>query len=369
MFSFKIDSTSGKARAATICTDHGEIKTPVFMPVGTLGTVKAMSPHELKETDAQIILGNTYHLYLRPGHELIRDAGGLHNFISWQRPMLTDSGGFQVMSLSDLRKITPDGVHFRSHIDGSSHFFSPEKVMEIQTALGADIIMSFDECPALPATKEYVKKSLKLTLDWAERGKRAFNNEAQQALFGIVQGGVYEELRERSALALMDMDFVGYSIGGLAVGEPKEDMFRITNFLHDILPKHKPRYLMGVGTPTDLLNNIARGVDMFDCVMPTRNARKGSIFTRHGKMIIKAARYKEDFKPIDDECNCYACKHFSRAYIRHLISMNEILGMRLATIHSLHFYQELMQMARAAILEDRYQDFLAQQLLVLDRVI
>lgn len=369
MFNFKIDSCSAKARAATITTDHGEIKTPVFMPVGTLGTVKTMSPHELEETSAQIILGNTYHLYLRPGHELIRQAGGLHKFISWQRPMLTDSGGFQVMSLSDLRKITPEGVHFRSHIDGSSHFFSPERVMEIQTALGADIIMSFDECPPFPCNREYVEKSLKLTLDWAERGKRAFTNEAHQALFGIVQGGVYEDLRENSALALMDMDFVGYSIGGLAVGEPKEDMFRITNFLHDILPKDKPRYLMGVGTPTDLLNNIARGVDMFDCVMPTRNARKGSIFTRYGKMIIKAARYKEDFQPIDPQCGCYACQHFSRAYVRHLITMNEILGMRLATIHSLYFYQELMQMARKAILEDRYQEFLEENLQVLDRVI
>ena len=369
MFTFKLDSTSGKARAATITTDHGVIKTPVFMPVGTLGTVKAMSPHELEESHAQIILGNTYHLYLRPGHELIRDAGGLHKFIAWERPMLTDSGGFQVMSLSDLRKITADGVHFRSHIDGSSHFFSPEKVIEIQTALGADIIMSFDECPALPSTREYVEKSLKRTLKWAERGKKAFTNEKHQALFGIVQGGIHEDLREKSALALMDMDFVGYSIGGLSVGESKKDMFRITNFLHDILPQDKPRYLMGVGTPTDLLNNIARGVDMFDCVMPTRNARKGSIFTRNGKMIIKAARYKEDFSPIDPECGCYACQHFSRAYIRHLITMNEILGMRLATIHSLYFYQELMQMARAAILEDRYEDFLQQQLMVLDRVI
>lgn len=339
------------------------------MPVGTLGTVKAMSPHELKESHAQIILGNTYHLYLRPGHELIRSAGGLHKFISWDRPILTDSGGFQVMSLSDLRKITREGVQFQSHIDGSRHFFTPESVIAIQEALGADIIMSFDECPPFPATREYVEKSLKTTLKWAERGKLAFTNSARQALFGIVQGGVYEDLRERSALELMQMDFPGYSIGGLAVGEPKEDMFRITAFLNDILPKDKPRYLMGVGTPSDLLNNIANGVDMFDCVMPTRNARKGSIFTRNGKMIIKAARYKDDFSPIDPLCGCYTCRHFSRAYIRHLISMNEILGMRLATIHSLYFYQELMQMARDAILDGRYDDFLAEMLPVLDRLI
>ncbi len=369
MFRFKLEKTSGKARAATISTSHGKILTPVFMPVGTLGTVKAMSPHELKQTHAQIILGNTYHLYLRPGHELIRDAGGLHKFISWNRPILTDSGGFQVMSLAALRKISREGVKFQSHIDGSPHLFTPESVIGIQEALGADIIMSFDECPPWPATREYVEKSLKTTLQWAERGKAAFKNEKKQALFGIVQGGIYEDLRQRSALELMEMDFPGYSIGGLAVGEPKEDMFRITEFLHDILPQDKPRYLMGVGTPSDLLLNIANGVDMFDCVMPTRNARKGSIFTRHGKMIIKAARYKEDFAPIDSECNCYTCKHFSRAYIRHLITMNEILGMRLTTIHSLWFYQELMQMARQAILEDRYADFLSEMLPVLDRVI
>lgn len=369
MFKFKLEKTSGSARAATVSTSHGKIKTPVFMPVGTLGTVKAMSPHELEESHAQIILGNTYHLYLRPGHELIRAAGGLHKFISWDKPMLTDSGGFQVMSLAALRKISKEGVKFQSHIDGSRHFFTPESVIGIQEALGADIIMSFDECPPYPATRAYVERSLKTTLQWAERGKAAFKNTRKQALFGIVQGGIYEDLRERSALALMDMDFPGYSIGGLAVGEEKEDMFRITAFLNDILPADKPRYLMGVGTPSDLLLNIANGVDMFDCVMPTRNARKGSIFTRHGKMIIKAARYKDDFGPIDPDCGCYTCRHFSRAYIRHLISMNEILGMRLTTIHSLWFYQELMQMARQAILQDCYADFLAEMLPVLDRVI
>lgn len=369
MFRFTLEKTSQKARAATIETDHGKIRTPVFMPVGTLGTVKAMSPHELEESHAQIILGNTYHLYMRPGHELIRKAGGLHEFISWEKPILTDSGGFQVMSLAALRKITREGVKFQSHIDGSSHLFTPESVIAIQEALGADIIMSFDECPPYPATREYLERSLKTTLQWAERGKAAFTNSERQALFGIVQGGIHEDLREISARELIGMDFHGYSIGGLAVGEEKADLLRITGFLHDILPPGKPRYLMGVGTPSDLLLNIANGVDMFDCVMPTRNARKGSIFTRGGKMIIKAARYKEDFSPIDPQCQCYTCRHFSRAYIRHLISMNEILGMRLTTIHSLYFYQELMQMARQAILEDRYQDFLAQMLPVLDRVI
>lgn len=332
------------------------------MPVGTVGSVKAMSPKELIEIEAQIILGNTYHLYLRPGHELIRDAGGLHNFISWQRPMLTDSGGFQVMSLSALRKITKEGVKFQSHIDGSYHLFTPESVIGIQEALGADIIMSFDECPPYPTTREYVERSLKLTLNWAERGLNAFTNHDKQALFGIVQGGVYEDLREKCANKLMELNFPGYSIGGLAVGESKENMLRITAFMDGILPQDKPRYLMGVGTPGDLLRNIANGVDMFDCVMPTRNARKGSIFTRYGKMIIKGARYKEDFAPIDPLCTCYTCQNFSRAYIRHLITMKEILGMRLTTIHSLHFYQELMQMARTAILENRYQSFMEEML-------
>ena len=369
MFSFTLQNTCGKARAGIIKTEHGDILTPVFMPVGTLGTVKAMSPKELEEVQAQIILGNTYHLYMRPGHNLIQKAGGLHQFISWNHPILTDSGGFQVMSLAALRKISQEGVKFQSHIDGSAHIFTPEKVIEIQEALGADIIMSFDECPPYPSTRQYVEKSLATTLDWAERGKKAFTNQEHQALFGIVQGGIYEDLREKSALELMAMDFSGYGIGGLAVGEEKEDLFRITTLLNDILPKDKPRYLMGVGTPADLLKNIDRGIDMFDCVMPTRNARKGSIFTRYGKMIIKAARYKDDFQPIDPLCGCYTCTHFSRAYIRHLITMNEILGMRLTTIHSLWFYQELMQMARKAIREDRWDAFLAEMLPVLDTIV
>ncbi len=327
------------------------------MPVGTRATVKGLTPQHLKDLQAQIILGNTYHLYLRPGHELVKKAGGLHEFMGWDRPILTDSGGFQVMSLSGLRKITPDGVKFQSHIDGSYHFFTPEKVIEIQNALGSDIMMSFDECPPYPATKKYVADSLKTTLDWALRGKEAHKNSDKQALFGIVQGGIYEDLREESAKKLMEMDFPGYSIGGLAVGEPKEDMERLTAFLNNILPKDKPRYLMGVGTPMDLLNNIANGVDMFDCVMPTRNARKGTVFSWKGKVIIKGAQFKEDFSPIDADCDCYTCRNFSRAYLRHLFSVDELLAMTLASIHSLHFYLQLVTEARKAILEDRYAAF------------
>ena len=336
------------------------------MPVGTRATVKTLTPKELeKDIFAQIILGNTYHLYLRPGHKLIEKAGGLHNFMGWNKPILTDSGGFQVMSLAGLRKITADGVKFQSHIDGSYHFFTPEKAIEIQNSLGADIIMSFDECPPFPATKEYVAQSLQTTLSWAKRGLNAHKKINIQALFGIVQGGIYEDLREESAKKLMEMDFPGYSIGGLAVGEPKKDMEKITAFLNNILPKTKPRYLMGVGTPADLLKNIENGVDMFDCVMPTRNARKGTIFTWNGKMIIKA-RYKEDFSPIDENCDCYTCRNFSRAYIRHLFNVDELLGMRLATLHSLHFYLNLMKKAREAIFENNFSEFVKKYEKIID---
>ena len=365
---FILEKQSGNARAGKLITPHGVIQTPIFMPVGTVATVKAMSPKELKEINAQIILSNTYHCYLRPGHEFIQRAGGLHGFMSWDRPILTDSGGFQVMSLSGLRKIIPEGVRFQSHIDGSYHFFTPEKVIEIQRALGADIIMSFDECPPFEADRKYIEKSLKLTLDWAKRGKEAFIG-GEQALFGIVQGGIYEDLRRDSVNALIDMDFDGYSIGGLAVGEPKEEMYRITEFLNPLLPKNKPRYLMGVGTPGNILQNIANGVDMFDCVMPTRNARKGSIFTWQGKMIIKSARYKDDLRPIDENCSCYACQNFSRAYIRHLIKLEEILGMRLATIHSLHFYLELTSQIRQSILDNKFESFYLAHIDVLDEII
>ena len=357
IFNFNIEAQSKNARAGVLQTPHGEIKTPIFMPVGTRASVKTLDSLDLYNLKAQIILGNTYHLYLRPGHELIKRAGGLHKFMGWDKPILTDSGGFQVMSLAGLRKITPEGVRFQSHIDGSYHMFTPEKVIEIQNAIGADIIMSFDECPPYPATKKYVADSLVTTLDWAARGKISHNNTKQQALFGIVQGGIHEDLREESAKKLMEMDFPGYSIGGLAVGEKKEDMFKITKFLNNILPKDKPRYLMGVGTPGDLLKNIENGVDMLDCVMPTRNARKGTIFTWNGKMIIKSARYKEDFSPIDENCQCYTCRNFARAYIRHLLNVNELLGMRLASIHSLHFYLDLVTKAREAIVKGNYAIF------------
>ncbi len=339
------------------------------MPVGTIANVKTLTPHELTDLKAEIILGNTYHLYLRPGHELVKKAGGIHNFMNWDKPVLTDSGGFQVMSLSGLRKITRDGVRFQSHIDGSYHMFTPERVMEIQNSLGADIIMAFDECPPYPATKDYVAKSLKTTLEWAKRCQDSQKEPDKQALFGIVQGGVHEDLRQESAEKLIEMDFPGYSIGGLAVGEKKEDMFRITEFLNPIMPQHKPRYLMGVGTPSDLLVNIGNGIDMFDCVMPTRNARKGTVFTRNGRMIIKAARYKEDFRPIDEECTCYTCRNFTRAYIRHLFAANELLAMRLASIHSLHFYLELMHMARAAIENGNYYEFMNSMLKKLDNIV
>ncbi|MCD6177202.1 MAG: tRNA guanosine(34) transglycosylase Tgt [Candidatus Cloacimonetes bacterium] len=366
IFDFKIEAKCENARAGILQTPHGEIKTPIFMPVGTRATVKTLDPQDLNNVNAQIILGNTYHLYLRPGHELIKRAGGLHKFMGWNNPILTDSGGFQVMSLAGLRKITPEGVRFQSHIDGSYHMFTPEKVIEIQNAIGADIIMSFDECPPYPATKKYVADSLKTTLDWAARGKLTHKNTKQQALFGIVQGGIYEDLREESAKKLMEMDFPGYSIGGLAVGEKKEDMFKITKFLNNILPKGKPRYLMGVGTPGDLLKNIENGIDMFDCVMPTRNARNGTIFTWNGKMIIKSARYKEDFSPIDENCQCYTCRNFSRAYIRHLFNVNELLGMRLASIHSLHFYLDLVTKAREAIIGGNYVTFKNKYKKILD---
>lgn len=367
-FSFQLEATCGAARAGRFFTTHGSVETPIFMPVGTAGSVKTLAPQDLNRIGAQIILGNTYHLYLRPGCEIVQKAGGLQRFMSWHRPMLTDSGGFQVMSLNGLRKITPDGVRFQSHIDGSYHFFSPEEAIRIQNALGADVIMAFDECPPYPATRDYVSDSLQMTLRWAKRCLDAHQRD-DQALFGIVQGGVYDDLREQSARSLMDMNFPGYAIGGLAVGEPKEEMRRVTALMNGILPQEKPRYLMGVGTPMDLLEHIARGVDMFDCVMPTRNARKGSLFTRHGRLIVKAARYKEDFSPVDPDCDCYTCRNFSRAYIRHLFAAGEILGMRLATLHNLHFYLWLVKQARAAILAGEYEGFMREMAEKVDRQI
>jgi queuine tRNA-ribosyltransferase len=328
------------------------------MPVGTLGTVKSMSPDELEKIGYEIILSNTYHLYLRPGDELIKKAGGIHNFIGWNRPILTDSGGFQVMSLQQFRKIIDDGIEFQSHIDGSYHFFSPERVMQIEQNLDADIIMVLDECTPYPSSYEYAKKSAEMTVRWAKRCKEAHQKlSGEQALFGIVQGSIYDELREENAKKIMDVGFDGYAIGGLSVGEEKNDMYRIVKLLDGILPAEKPRYLMGVGTPIDLLESIERGVDMFDCVLPTRIARNGTVYTKDGKLIIRDAEFKQDFRPIEDDCNCYACKNFSRAYIRHLIKCSEILGVRLTTIHNLAFYFNLMKNVRQAIANDNFMEF------------
>ena len=348
------------ARLGILETPHGIIETPVFMPVGTQATVKAMTPEELKEIGATIILSNTYHLYLRPGHKIIEKAGGLHRFMNWDRAILTDSGGFQIFSLSSLRKIKEEGVEFRSHIDGSKHFFTPEKVIEIQNALGSDIMMSFDECAPYPADYDYVKKSMELTIKWAERGKRAHKNTEKQALFGIVQGGIYEDLRKECAQRLVDMDFPGYSIGGLSVGEPKNVMYDIVDLTTEYLPEDKPRYLMGVGSPDDLIEGVIRGVDMFDCVLPTRIARNGTVFTSKGKLIVRDAPYAEDFSPLDEECDCYTCRNYSRAYIRHLFKANEILAARLATIHNLYFLIKLMERIREAIRQDRLLEFKKQ---------
>ncbi|EGT2203629.1 tRNA guanosine(34) transglycosylase Tgt [Clostridioides difficile] len=345
------------ARLGRLHTPHGIIETPIFMPVGTQATVKSMTPEELKEIGSQIILSNTYHLYMRPGHELIKRAGGLHNFMNWDKPILTDSGGFQVFSLGPLRKIKEEGVEFRSHLDGSKHFLTPEKAMEIQSALGSDIMMAFDECAPYPADREYVKNSLERTTRWLKRCKDAHNNTDKQALFGIIQGGMYKDLREQSAKEITSIDLPGYAIGGLSVGEPKPLMYDVLEHTTPLMPKDKPRYLMGVGSPDDLVEGVIRGVDMFDCVLPTRIARNGTAMTSQGKVVVRNATYAEDFTPLDPECDCYACKNYSRAYIRHLIKANEILGARLITTHNLHFLLNLMKQIRQAIMEDRLLDF------------
>jgi len=347
---------SSMARRGRIKLAHGSIETPVFMPVGTRGTVKAMTPDELEGLGAEIILGNTYHLHLRPGEELIKNAGGLHKFSNWNRPILTDSGGYQVFSLADSRKISEEGVKFQSHIDGSYHMLGPESAVMIQQALGSDIMMSFDECPAADKPRDYVANSMDLTTRWAKRCLDARTSQTQ-ALFGIVQGGVFEDLRIQHAEQLTAMPFDGYSIGGLSVGEATEDMYRITEATTPHLPEDKPRYLMGVGTPHNLIEGVARGIDMFDCVMPTRHARNGYLFTRKGRVVIKQARYKDDFGPLDEECNCYTCRNYSRAYLRHLYISKEILSMRLNTIHNLHFYLELMRQIRASIEAGTFAEF------------
>ena len=347
------ESKECMARLGKIHTPHGVIETPIFMPVGTRATVKAMTPEELKDLEAQIILSNTYHLYLKPGHELIKEAGGLHKFMNWDRPILTDSGGFQVFSLGDLRTIKEEGVDFRSHIDGSKHFISPEKSIEIQNALGSDIMMCFDECAPYPATYEYVKQSMERTTRWAQRCKDYHQDWDKQGLFGIVQGGMFEDLRRQSVKDLVAMDFPGYAIGGLSVGEPRDLMCEVLDYTTPLLPKDKPRYLMGVGTPDYLFESVIRGIDMADCVMPTRIARNGTVMTANGRLVIRNAKYKKDFGKLDPECDCYVCSNYSRAYIRHLFNVDEILGARLATIHNLHFLINLMKNIREAIKEDR----------------
>ncbi|MCR6546801.1 tRNA guanosine(34) transglycosylase Tgt [Dehalobacterium formicoaceticum] len=344
------------ARAGTLETTHGKIDTPVFMPVGTQATVKTVSPEELKDLGAEIILGNTYHLYLRPGHDLIAEAGGLHKFMHWDRPILTDSGGFQVFSLNELRKISDEGVLFRSHIDGSSHLFTPEKVMEIEMALGADIAMAFDECAPYPCDVKDVVKALERTTRWAARCKEAHHHE-DQSLFGIIQGGMVRELRERSAQEITALDFPGYGIGGLSVGEPKYLMYEMLDCTVPLIPEDKPRYLMGVGSPDCLVEGVARGIDMFDCVLPTRIARNGTVFLPTGKLVIRNAEYARDFAPLDESCGCYTCQNYSRAYIRHLIRCNEVLGIRLTSIHNLHFLVNLMKQIRRAILEGGFYEF------------
>lgn len=345
------------ARLGVLHTPHGDIETPIFMPVGTQATVKSMTPEELKEIGSQIILSNTYHLYLRPGHELVKKAGGLHEFMHWDKPILTDSGGFQVFSLGPLRKISEEGVEFRSHLDGSKHFLTPEKAMEIQNALGSDIMMAFDECAPYPASREYVKNSLERTTRWLERCKEAHKNPEKQALFGIIQGGMYKDLREQSAKEITAIDLPGYAIGGLSVGEPKPMMYDILEHTTPFMPVDKPRYLMGVGSPDDLIEGVIRGVDMFDCVLPTRIARNGTAMTSQGKVVVRNATYAEDFTPLDSECDCYTCRNYTKAYIRHLIKTNEMLGARLITTHNLHFLLKLMENIRQAIREDRLLDF------------
>ncbi len=361
-FSLLHKDAKSEARAGLLETDHGAIETPIFMPVGTLGDVKAIEHRELLENGAQIILGNTYHLYLRPGTDTIKRAGGLHKFIGWNLPILTDSGGYQVFSLAKLRKLTQEGVQFQSHIDGSKHFFRPEDVVDIQKKLGSDICMVLDECPPYPCSHEYALRSNILTMEWAERCKTHFEKTPplyghSQSLFPIVQGSVFEDIRLQSAEQLVKMDFEGYAIGGVSVGESKEDVYRIAEMNCAVLPSAKPRYLMGVGTPLDILECISRGVDMFDCVMPTRNARNGTLFTTYGKITIRNASYAEDFTPIDENCGCYTCTNFTRAYVRHLSNIQEIVGHQLTTIHNIYFYLWLVKEARKHIQSNTFVQF------------
>ncbi len=357
-FSFTVikEDSISSARLGKILTSHGEVNTPAFMPVGTQGTVKSLTPEDIEDLNAEIILCNTYHLYLRPGHEVIARLGGLHSFIHWKHPLLTDSGGFQIYSISTLRKIKEEGVFFRSHLDGSSHLLTPERAVEVQEALGADIIMCLDECTPYPSSFDYTQESLSLTTRWAERSKKAHTRK-DQALFGIIQGGMYPDLRKQSTREIVGFDFPGYAVGGLGVGETKDTLHEILDTTVPLIPHDKPRYLMGVGTPQDLLECAKKGIDMFDCVMPTRHARNGMLFTSFGNLVIKNAEYADDPKPIDPQCGCYTCKHYSRAYLRHLFMAKEILSARLNTIHNLYYYLNLMKDIRDAIRADRVEEF------------
>jgi len=350
-----VTTTDGVARLGKIITKRGVINTPAFMPVGTNATVKAMTPGEMKELGTEVLLSNTYHLYIRPGHDVIRDVGGLHRFMQWEGPILTDSGGFQVFSLAKLRKIKDDGVEFRSHIDGSLHFLTPELVMEIQGALGSDIAMVFDECTPYPADKQYALNSLKLTTAWARRCNGTKN--VDQALFGIVQGGMFKDLRRQSAEELTEMEFDGYALGGLSVGEPKELMYEMINYTTPLLPQDKPRYLMGIGDLMDVLEAVSAGIDMFDCVMPTRNARNGTLFTSQGRISIKREEFKKDPAPLDPNCTCYTCRNYSRAYLRHVYMSKEIISMRLNTIHNIHFFLDFFRKMRGAIGNGNFKSF------------
>lgn len=356
-FAFQVDGEDGMARATTVETAHGTIQTPIFMPVGTVGTVKAMRPDQLlNEVDAQIILGNTYHLYLRPGLEVIQLHGGLHSLMGWQRPILTDSGGYQVFSLKDLRTIKEDGVEFQDHISGSRHFFTPEKVIEIQEVLGSDIMMAFDECPPAGVDENYMRESMARTTRWETRCLQARTRE-DCALFGILQGGTSKTMRREHVEALCGLPFEGFAIGGLSVGEANQAMYDTVEFTTPLMPKDKPRYLMGVGKPEDLIENIARGIDMFDCVLPTRNARNGQCFTTYGVVKIRNSSFAKDLRPLDEDCDCYTCKKFTRAYLRHLYKAQEMLAAQLATLHNLRFFLRLVNGARAAILEGRFEAY------------
>jgi len=365
---FELDNTDGFARRGRLKFERGTVETPAFMPVGTYGTVKAMTPEELIDLGAQIVLGNTFHLMLRPGSEIIKKHGDLHNFMHWQGPILTDSGGFQVWSLGKLRKITEEGVKFNSPIDGSKVFMGPEESMQVQRDLGSDIVMIFDECTPYPAEEKEVRESMELSLRWAKRSKDA-HGDNPSALFGIVQGGMFPELREVSLKGLTDIGFDGYAIGGLSVGEPKEEMIKVLDHLKSRMPENHPRYLMGVGTPEDIVEAVRRGIDMFDCVMPTRNARNGFLFTSKGMVRIRNAKYTDDIGPVDDECECYTCKNYSRSYLRHLDKTKEILGARLNTIHNLHYYQHVMAGLRDAIAKGALDEFVAEFYAKRDQVV